>query len=372
LRIAIDVRELIGKPTGVGRYVSQLLRAWAELPAAQHHEFVLCAPERVDPADAAGLPIVHATAPGHGTRWEQLVLPRLVRKARAGVLFAPGYSGPVRCPVPMVVTIHDVSFTAHPEWFAWREGLRRRVITPWSARRAARVLTVSDFSKQEIVRHYGLEPHKVEVIYSGMTRLGSGNQPGAPAGGTRTILYVGSLFNRRHIPELIDGFARLARRRPDVRLELVGENRTRPHVDVAGLVAGSGAADRITSRDYARDAELATLYHEARAFVFLSDYEGFGMTPLEALAAGVPIVVLDKAVSREVYGPAAIFVERAEPALIEAALERAVFDEGERTRIARASAAILQRYSWQECAHRTLAALLAVGRNATRARQVEP
>ena len=361
MRIAIDVRELVGKPTGVGRYVDQLLRAWAVMPPAAQHEFILCAPERVDIPAAAGLPIAHATAPGHGTLWEQFVLPRLVRETRADVLFAPAYSGPIRCPVPMVVTIHDISFTAHPEWYTWREGLRRRTITPRSARRAARVLTISDFSKREIVRHYGIEPDKVEVIYFGMTALEPGGTP-EPAG-TRYVLYVGSLFNRRHIPELIDGFARLARRRPDIRLELVGENRTRPHVDVADLVRRSGAAERIVARDYAPEAALATLYAWARAFVFLSDYEGFGMTPLEALAAGVPIVVLDKPVSREIYGPAAIFVERPDPALIEAALERALFDEAERTRITSAAASILQRYSWQECAHRTLQALLASARS---------
>jgi len=362
MRIAIDVRELVGKPTGVGRYVAQLLRAWAALPAAAQHEFILCAPERVELPAAPGLAISHAIAPGHGTMWEQLALPRLVREARADVLFAPGYSGPIWCPVPMVVTIHDISFTAHPEWYSWREGLRRRVITPRSARRAARVLTISDFSKQEIVRHYGLDPHQVEVIYFGMTALATTGTTRVPRDGPRSVLYVGSLFNRRHIPELIDGFARLARRRPDVRLELVGENRTRPHVDVADLVARSGAADRIVARNYAPEAELAALYARAHAFVFLSDYEGFGMTPLEALAAGVPIVVLDKAVSREIYGPAAIFVERPEPALIDAALERAVFDEAERARIMGAAAAVLQRYSWQECAHRTLQVLLASAR----------
>jgi alpha-1,3-rhamnosyl/mannosyltransferase len=83
------------------------------------------------------------------------------------------------------------------------------------------------------------------------------------------------------------------------------------------------------------------------------------MTPLEALASGVPIVVLDTEVSREIYGPAAIYVPSAEPALIEAALEAALFDAAERARILEAAPQVLARYSWQECGQRTLKALLA-------------
>ena len=152
MKIAIDARELHGNPTGVGRYLSKLLDAWKELPAAAAHEFVLCAPAPHEKA---------------GTTWQQLTLPRLIRKAKADVFFAPGYSGPLRCPVPMVVAIHDVSFAAHPDWFGWREGLRRRVLARWTAQRAARVLTISEFSKQEIVRHLGIPPAKIEVTYLG-------------------------------------------------------------------------------------------------------------------------------------------------------------------------------------------------------------
>src|SRR5688572_30839295 len=101
MKIAIDARELQGKPTGVGRYVSELLAAWKSMPAASAHEFILLRPG----------------SDGGGTRWEQLALPGQVRRAGAGVLFAPAYTGPLRCPVPMVVAIHDVSFAAHPEWF---------------------------------------------------------------------------------------------------------------------------------------------------------------------------------------------------------------------------------------------------------------
>jgi len=152
MRIAIDARELVGKPTGVGRYLWQLLLAWNEIPAAAAHEFVLCTDQSrgLDEARATGvhgedearaaalsnLRVEHRhRARFGGTLWEQLSLPLIA--SDANVLFAPAYSGPLAMKVPMVLTIHDVSFAAHPEWFAWREGIRRRLLTRVSARRAA-------------------------------------------------------------------------------------------------------------------------------------------------------------------------------------------------------------------------------------------
>lgn len=364
MRIAIDARELTGRSTGVGRYLAELLAAWAAMPAAHANEFILCATERVVLPRANTLRLTALVEPGQGTTWEQTMLPRLIREARADVLFAPGYTAPLLSVVPTVVAVHDVSFSAHPEWFPRREGLRRRVLTRLSARRAARVLTVSDFSKREIVRHLGVDQAKIDVIYHGATILSDVDAAFSrrhAVGATRrpTVLFVGSLFERRHIPELIDGFSRIAHRHPEARLEIVGDNRTRPPIDVEGLARAGGTSGRISARRYVSEPELSELYAHATAFAFLSDYEGFGMTPLEALASGVPIVVLDTEVSREIYGPAAIYVPTAEPALIEAALETALFDASERARVLEAAPQVLARYSWQECGHRTLQALLA-------------
>src|SRR5690606_2584388 len=133
----------------------------------------------------------------------------------------------------------------------------------------------------------------------------------------------------------------------------VGDNRTRPRLDLEALVRSSGASGRISVLDYVTHEELSRLYGRAWAFVFLSDYEGFGLTPLEAAAAGIPMIVLDTEVSREIYGPAAEYVDRAEPRLIADALERVLYDAGERARLRGAAPGVLQRYSWQECAHRT-------------------
>ena len=337
MRIAIDARELQGHATGVGTYLSGILNEWATLPAAAEHAVILCKP------NSAG-----------GTWWEQRILPRLVREAKADVLFAPGYTAPLFSGVPTVVAIHDVSFAAHPEWFGWREGLRRRTLTRLSAERAARVLTISEFSRCEIVTHLGIPAGKIEVIYP----AASASAEASARPRDNLILFVGSLFNRRHIPELIEGFARLARTIPDARLDIVGDNRTIPHIDIDALVTVSDARDRIGLRSYLPEPDLAALYRRARAFVFLSEYEGFGLTPLEALSGGVPIVVLNTPVAREVYGAAALYVERPEPALIETALARVLTDEAERTRILTAGRDTLARYSWRRCAERVLQVLL--------------
>jgi alpha-1,3-rhamnosyl/mannosyltransferase len=112
-------------------------------------------------------------------------------------------------------------------------------------------------------------------------------------------------------------------------------------------------------RSYISDAELAALYGRASAFAFLSDYEGFGLTPLEAMAAGMPIVVLDTEIAREVYGAAALYLERPDPDLIAMALERVLLDREERARLLEDGARQVQRYSWRDCAERTLNVLLA-------------
>ena len=362
MRIAIDARELSGRATGVGRYVAELLRAWDIMPGALTHEFVLCAAGSITTPPTTRLRVTVATAEGSGPWWEQRVLPRLVRQTGADVLFAPAYSGPLFPGVPMVVTVHDVSFAAHPEWFAPKEGFRRRLTTRLAVRRARRVLTVSGFSKREIVRCFGIDPAKVDVVYSGATPfpgVAAQGAPGGPQPRTARVLFVGSVFARRHVPELIEGFSRLAHRRPEVTLDIVGDNRSRPAVDLAALVHAANVDGRIRLRDYVSDAELAALYSGATAFAFLSEYEGFGLTPLDALAAGVPIVVLDTEVAREIYGPAAIYVPSPDPALVEAALEAVIFDPAARASVLDAAPAVLERYSWHESAQRTLQALLA-------------
>ena len=124
------------------------------------------------------------------------------------------------------------------------------------------------------------------------------------------VLFVGSVFNRRHIPDLIRAFKPIAKGHAAARLEIVGDNRTHPHQDLPAIAASEGIAERVSIRPYVYDAELADLYGRARAFALLSEYEGFGHPPLEALGSGVPPVLLDTDVAREVCGSAALYVEK--------------------------------------------------------------
>jgi glycosyltransferase involved in cell wall biosynthesis len=230
-------------------------------------------------------------------------------------------------------------------------------LTRWASRRARLVLTVSESARREIISHFGLAAERVRCIYPGVISLST------PAARAREplVLFVGSVFNRRHLPDLIRAFKPIARRHSDARLEIVGDNRTYPYEDLTAIAASEEIAAHVSVRSYVPDAELADLYGRARAFAFLSEYEGFGHPPLEALNSAVPSVLLDTDVAREVCGDAAIYVQNGDIAAIGEALNGLLFDDQVRSRVLNAAPHVLARYSWARAAAATLAALESAG-----------
>ncbi|MDA1093694.1 MAG: glycosyltransferase family 1 protein [Acidobacteria bacterium] len=366
MRIAIDARELLGNRTGVGRYLAALCAEWRRLPSHGVHQFVLYGPIVGDtPAllgepfgDGDNGPFRYQAVPGDGgTWWEQTRLATALNASDVDVLFAPGYGAPLRARVPLALTIHDISFETHPEWFPWREGLRRRWMTRQSARRAARIVAVSGFTRDEIVTHLGVPRERVSVIWSGLHHM----PPPSPVPREALVLYVGSIFNRRHVPELITAFKRVVAACPDAQLALVGDNRSHPRQDIDGLAQAAGLAGCVRVRAYVDEAELWSLYGRARAFVFLSEYEGFGFAPLEAMAAGVPTIVGDTSVAREVYGDAARRVGVQDIPGIAAAIIDLLSDTAAREQLCTAAAGLLPRFTWARAAAETLTVLEEVG-----------
>lgn len=379
MRIGIDARELCGRATGVGRYLGGLLREWAAGNGARAHEFVLYAPEPIALSlDTRRIP-TRTIAGAGGTWWEQVQVPRAVATDHLDVWFAPAYTAPLRLPAPSVVAIHDLSFVAHPEWFRLREGARRRWLTSQSASRAAAVITISEFSKSELIERLDVPAGRIHVIPPGIgtggVGLGAGGSGivGAPGGSAPSprprslvpspynVLFVGSIFNRRHVTDLIRAFAPVARAHSGASLDIVGDNRSYPREDVRATIAAEQIEAQVRCHEYVGEEQLAALYAAARAFAFLSEYEGLGLTPLEALAAGIPPVLLDTAVARESCGDAAVYVPVSDLPATTRALEAVLFDDRVRERILAAAPAQLAKYSWPRAASETLAVLENVG-----------
>ena len=357
MRIGVDARELCGHPTGVGRYLGGLLHEWAARRELRH-EFVLYAHDSTTmPLDARRFATRIVPGPP-GTWWEQVRAPRTAARDHLDVWFAPAYSAPLRMQVPTVVAIHDLSFVAHPEWFSIREGARRRWLTGQSAALAAAVVTISEFSKRELVERLGVPAERVHVIPPGIGAGGSGPAAGRmPPAPTPRVLFVGSIFNRRHVVDLIRAFTPIARAHADASLDIVGDNRSYPKQDLRRAIADERVDAQVRWHEYVTDERLQQLYADARAFAFLSEYEGLGLTPLEALAAGVPPILLDTPVARESCGEAAAYVPLGDVPAITRALDAVLFEEASRSRILQAAPAALARFSWPRAARETLSVL---------------
>jgi glycosyltransferase involved in cell wall biosynthesis len=356
MRIGIDARQLCGRTTGVGRYLLGLISEWKTNhdPRAAGHQFFLYMNEAAD--STTGLDarrFITRVVPGSGrTWWEQVQLPRAAAADHLDVFFAPQYTAPLALRTPTVLTIHDVSFAAHPEWFRVREGARLRWLSRQSAAKARAVVTVSEFSRREIVEHFGIPDARLRVIPGGIpTRHVDVRGGGKPE---PRLLFVGSIFNRRHVVDLIRAFAAVARQHPGASLDLAGDNRSYPREDVAEAIVREDVGDRIRWHRYVSDEQLRDLYLRARAFAFLSEYEGQGLTPLEALAAGAPSVLLDTQIAREICGASALYVDVGDLRAIADTIEQVLFDEPTRARLLAAAPEVLARYNWSRAGRDTL------------------
>ena len=363
MRIGIDGRELLNKRTGVGRYLAELCGEWLTSERAREHEFLFYTPEAGTDLSVLGPPLSessdgrfrHRSVPGSsGTWWEQFTLSSAAGRDALDLFFAPAYSAPMRLAVPTVVTMHDVSFIAHPEWFGWREGLRRRWLAEHSMARAEAIISVSAFTRTEILRFYNVRADRVRVVRSGITpHVATSTDDASPP----LVLFVGSIFNRRHLPTLIQAFAKVRQTFPTAELTVVGDNRTYPRQDLASSVRQADVEGAVALRSYVAEPELGDFYRRATVFVFLSEYEGFGLTPLEAMSAGVPVVVADTPVARELYRDAALFVPVADADATAEAMRTLLTDETMRARQRQRAATLLPAFTWTRAGDETLGVL---------------
>jgi glycosyltransferase involved in cell wall biosynthesis len=261
-----------------------------------------------------------------------LTVPRALRRLRPALAHFQ-YALPLGLRAPAVVTVHDLSFERDPGVMSRLDRLTFRAMVPRAVRRAARVLTVSERTKRDLVELYGVDEAKVVVTPNGVDPAFS---PGADGGAGGYALFVGAIQARKD-PLAAAAAANAA----GMQLVVAG-----PERDAA--LANELRAGGADLRGYVSRDELVSLYRGAAALVLSSRYEGFGLPVLEAMASGTPVVATADDALREVAGDAAIF---AAPEDLGEALERAVAD---RERLVAAGLERARRFTWAETARRTL------------------
>jgi len=326
--------------------------------------------------DAARIPagVEHVAGSAHppsNAGWTLIGLPRTAARARVDLIHAPAYTAPFWAGVPVVLTIHDVSYEVHPEWYPYRRDWLRRYFYRRSAKSAARVLTVSSFSASEITVAYGIPASRITVTPLGVHGMFAAGDPNVsldlPADITEPfLLHVGDIHERRNLPMVVDALLE-ARRHfgAAAALSLVIAGVDRGVTDgLCAMAAEAGSPDAVVVLGSVSEDRVHALYRGAVALVYPSLYEGFGLPLIEAMASGTPVLASHAASIPEVLGGAGLLLDPLDMSAWRDAIIRIVNDETLRRDLRARGLARAATYSWQRTARLTLNAYVEASRAA--------
>ena len=314
MRVGLDTAPLLQTRAGTARWLNGLRRG-------------LEARDGIDVVPLTWGGGGRLTAVARDVVWYPVLLPRAAARANVDVLHCTIFRGPPRARVPTVVTVHDLAVLRHPELFpAWTRLYGATALRP-TVRAADRVFAVSEFSKREAVELAGVDPDRVDIVPNAVEPV---FRPDGPALEGDYVLAVGTLEPRKNLARVVE-----AARRAGVELRLVG---------APGWGDSGVAGTHVTWLGRLDDDELAAAYRGARALVFPSLYEGFGIPVLEAMASGAPVVTSSASAMAEVADGAAVLVDPLDVAAIGAGIEEA---ESRRAELVPLGYERARLYSWE-------------------------
>jgi glycosyltransferase involved in cell wall biosynthesis len=360
MRIGVNALYLI--PGGVGGteiYLRWLLAALAEIDSSNQY-FVFTNRETgadLAPKQANFVAVpqgVRATHRPARLLWEQTLLPLAAARLRLDVLFNPGFTAPLFCGCRQVTVFHDLQHKRHPEYFRWFDLPFWNFFLYWSAHVSRTVIAVSGATRDDLLRWYRLPASKVRTIHSGVDPHFF--ELAARRKAEPFLLAVSTLHPHKNLDGLLRGFALFRESHPEYRLIVSGiHGFFSPQLHA--LREDLKLADSVEFPGWIPREDLYELYRRARAFLYPSLFEGFGLPVLEALAAGVPTGCSSIEVLSEIAGDAALKFDPRDPAGIAAAMRKLVDDEELREQLAAAGPRRAAQFDWRTTARRTLNAL---------------
>lgn len=346
--------------TGIGRYIRNILQNIAGIDGNnQYSVLVNDSSEYLLESGNLKFCTTRFKVPIYSIR-EQFMLPSDIRRQDPDLVHYPSFNVPRLSAAPAVVNIHDLTYLVQPEAcpnFAAR--LYAGYMLRMAAKKAARIITGSEYTKKDIVKRLGVAPGRITVIYNGVDSLfrPSGEGEAAQRVAARYgitedfIFYVGNHGVNKNLKRLLEAFSMLKRR--DCQLILAGKTdpRRKPLYDLVGTLGLEGRARFI---GVVPEEDLPCLYSTARLFVFPSLQEGFGLPPLEAMACGTPVVSSNATSLPEVVGDAAVTFDPEDTESMAGAIERVFGNRGLREELKGKGLERVKKFSWRTAAEKTL------------------
>ncbi|MBI4053246.1 MAG: glycosyltransferase family 4 protein [Candidatus Diapherotrites archaeon] len=295
-------------------------------------------------------------------KWLNVVLPFLAAKDKIDVLISPNYVRPYFLPCKSVAVFHDANMFAAPQFFDSTNALFRGMIR-YSAKKADAVITPSESARKEAVGRLGLPPQKVFCVHHGIDKKFFEKIPEKRVAEFRkskgfpenAFVCVGTVEKRKNLESVFRAMEILSGNGIECFLAVVGKDGFGA-AEIRRKALASGVHGKVKFFGYADDEELLLFYRSAKALVYVSHYEGFGLPLLEAMASGTPVIAADNTSMPEVCGNAAVFVNDGRPEEIAFAMKKILADAGLRKRLSEKGVSRAKKFGWKDCCQKTIEA----------------
>ena len=364
MRIAIDAHSVGAKLGGNESYAVNIVEALAQIDEVNDYTLYVTTAEAHDRFHQRWPNFkVRTTLPHTPLIRIPLTLSAELRKHPVDVLHVQ-FTAPPFCPCPVVVSIHDLSFEHLPHTFHRRSRTQLRLTVRHSAKRAAKILTLSEHTRRDVIDTYGIDPARITAIPLAAPRHYSPVEDDRELQRVRHtygidgpyILSVGSIQPRKNLARLINAYASLRGKYAEAelpKLVLVGK-RAWLYDETMRALAQTGLTEAVILTGYVPDSDLPALYSGALCFIYPSYFEGFGLPPLEAMKCGAPVIVGNRTSLPEVVGDAALTVDPYDVSAIAGAIESLVKDSDLRRELSVKGRSRAETFDWRETARRTL------------------